>query len=259
MRRRLLANACAAVLLFTLAAPAGSQGQTATQLPVLTGTVRIVEAGDSVAGGMGLECGRRWAMRDWINANPGVHVDFVGSQTSACTHPGADRHEGHGGATIADTASHIAGYLAANPADILILTVGVNDTKASGGYRSAAQMAADYTQLLLNARTAAPNIRILASEVIAPNASKGGAEYAAAGITAQEFNALLPALAAPYGDYVRIAHNGRFVLDQNDGLHPDVVVYLLMAWYNLREIWSWLSTRPPAATDAGVLRYDPFA
>lgn len=229
-------------------------------LPVLTGNVRIMEAGDSIAGGMNVVCGRRWAMRDWINVNAGVHVDFVGSQVeSACQHPGADRHEGHGGFTIAQLTASIAGYLVANPCEILILTVGVNDCKASGGYRTAAQMIADYRQLLLTARAQSPSIRILASEVIPPNGSIN-AEYAAASITAQEFNALLPGLVAEFpADTVRIARNGRFILDTNDGLHPDIVVYLLMAWYNIREIWSWLSTRPPAATSAGVLRYDPYA
>jgi hypothetical protein len=219
-----------------------------------------MEAGDSIAGGKNVVCGRRWAMRDWVNVNAGVHVDFVGSQVeSACQHPGADRHEGHGGFTIRNLADNIAGYLAANPAEIVILTVGVNDCKASGGYRTAAQMIADYRDLITRARAALPAVRILASEVIPPNGSMN-AEYATASITAQEFNALLPALAAEFPpDTVRVARNGRFILDTNDGLHPDIVVYLLMAWYNIREIWSWLSTRPPAATAAGVLRYDPYA
>lgn len=229
-------------------------------LPVLIGNVRIMEAGDSIAGGHGVTCGRRRAMRDWINVNPGVHVDFVGSQVDgACAFTGANRHEGHGGFTIRNLADNIAEYLAANPAEIVILTVGVNDCKASGGFRTATQMIADYRDLITKTRLASPAVRILACEVIPPNGSMN-AEYAAASITAQEFNALLPQLTAEFPpDTVRIGRNGRFILDQNDGLHPDIVVYLLAAWYNLREIWSWLSTRPPAATDAGILRYDPFA
>lgn len=228
-------------------------------LPVLTGTVKIMEAGDSIAGGRGVTCGRRWAMRDWMNTSPGVHVEFVGSQVeAACGHPGADRHEGYGGATIADTAANIAARLAANPCEILILTVGVNDCKESGGYKTAAQMINAYAALLDAVRAAAPNTRILASEVIPPNGSLS-AEFARASITAQKFNPLLSALVTSYGDGVRLGRNGRFILNREDGLHPDIVVYLLMAWYNMREIWSWLSDDPPAATDAGVLRFDPYA
>lgn len=228
-------------------------------LPVLVGNVRVMVSGDSIAGGQGVTCGPRRAMHDWANANTDVHIDFVGSQTdSACAYASSNKHEGHGGFTIANLAANIAGYLAANPPEILILVVGVNDCKASGGYRTAAQMIADYRTLLVAARIAKPDVRILASEVIPPNGSVN-AEYAAASRTAQEFNALLPGLVAEFpDDTVRIGRNGRYVLDQNDGLHPDIVVYLLMAWFNLREIWSWLSARPPAATDAGILRFNPY-
>jgi len=223
-----------------------------------------METGDSIAGGYPLLCpdgtsfGRRWAMGTWINITPGVHVEFVGSQASTC-HPGYDRHEGHGGFTIRDLSDNIAAYLSANPAQIAIFTVGVNDAKASGGYRSAAQMIADYRQLLINARAASPDIRILASEVIPPNGSVNQ-EFATASVTAQEFNALLPRLVAEFpADTIRIAHNGWFIMSQQDGLHPDVVVYLEMAWCNEREMWSWISARRPAATDAGVFRSNQCA
>lgn len=268
MRRRLLAYACAAVLLVAFAAPTGSQRSTAVAtLPVLTGTVRIMIAGDSIAAGTGINCadgssfGDRWAFGDWLAVNPGLSFVLVGSQASTC-HAPYNHHEGHGGMTIGQLADNIAGYLNATPADVLILRVGVNDAKASGGYRSSAQMAADYTRLIVNARAQNPAIRILASEQVGPNGSLS-AEFARASATIKQFNALLPSIVAPYLDGVHIGRNGLLTtLDLGDGLHPDVVGYLMIAWITINQpdgIWPWLSVDPPASTAAGALMVNPFA
>ena len=270
---RVLVLAVIGVLLTAAPATTASDTVAAQSLPVLTGTVRIMIAGDSIAGGFPLSCpdgtsfGDHGAFRDWL-ALSNVSVTFVGSQRATC-YASEVRHEGHGGWTIgmlADGAHGvpgIAGMLARTPADILILRVGVNDAKASGGYRSAEQMIVDYRRLIDNARAQMPNIRILASEVIPPNGSRNQ-EFARASITARKFNAALPALAESYGDSVHIGRNSLLTTHNlGDGLHPSTDGYLAMAWITVNQpdgIWPWLSVDPPAATDTGTqLLIDPFA
>jgi lysophospholipase L1-like esterase len=236
------------------------------RLPTLQGNVRIMIAGDSIAAGFPLSCpdgssfGDHGAFRDWLVLS-GVTVQFVGSKSATCYATDV-RHEGHGGATISWLADRIGGMLAANPADVLILRVGVNDAKASGGYRSATQMATDYQRLINNSRTANPAIRILASEQIGPNGSKS-AEFARASITVRKFNDLLPSVVIPYGDSVHIGRNSLLTtLNLGDGLHLSTDGYLALAWITINQpdgIWPWLSTDSPASTDTGTqLMIDPF-
>lgn len=255
-----------------LATPAttGPQAVAAQPLPLLTGTVKIMIAGDSIAAGMGITCpdgssfGDRWALGDWLALQPGLSVAFVGSQAATCHQPW-HRHEGRGGWTISMLADGvpgvpgIGGLLAANPADVLILRVGVNDARAG---RTPEQMIADYRRLIDKARAQNPAIRILASEQIGPNGSVNPA-YAQASVTVKRFNALLPALAEEFGDAVHIGRFGTLTTrGLGDGLHPDVAGYLWIAWATVHQpdgIWPWLSANPPASTDAGVLYTDPFA
>lgn len=261
--RRLFTLALTAVLLAGSAASA-TVPSAAVSAP---GPVRIMIAGDSIAAGFPLSCpdgtmfGDHGAFRDWV-ALSGVNAVYVGSQQSTC-YASDVHHEGYPGWTIGQLADNIAGLLAANPADVLILRVGVNDAKASGGFRSAEQMAADYTRLIEAARAQSPAIRILAGEVIGPNASVN-TEFARASITAAKFNRLLPTIVAPYGDAVHIGRNSLITTrGLGDGLHPSTDGYLALAWITIHQpdgIWPWLSADPPAATDTGaLLLLDPFA
>lgn len=263
MIKRLAALALTAALL--LGAPAATHAST-VPLPVLTGNVAVMIAGDSTAGGMGIVCpdgssfGDRKAFGDWLALNPGFQFTLVGSQSATCNQP-YQRHEGHGGFTIGNLADNIGGYLVNNPAQILILRVGVNDAKASGGYRSWQQMITDYQRLINNARTVIPTIRIVASEIMGPNASVGGQEFAKASITGKEFNTALPALIGQYGDSVRIAHLGWCTGNcLGDGLHPNGVGYLFAAAADIDAMWlGWCSERPYAVTDAGAMYFNVFA
>jgi lysophospholipase L1-like esterase len=236
-------------------------------LPVLTvDPIKLMIAGDSIAAGFPISCGdgttwgHRLALGDWLTKVGGKNVAFVGSQASTCAKP-YHHHEGVGGTTIYQLADTIGAKLAANPADILNLIVGVNDAKASGGFRSAEQMAADYTRLIDNARAQNPAIRILASEVIPPNGSLN-TEFARASVTARKFNLLLPQVVAPYGDAVHICRLGKMTTSLlGDGLHPSGEGYIVLAWLTFHQpdgLWPWLSADPPPATDAGVIRLDPW-
>lgn len=253
-----------------LAAGVLAGGSTAAQpsgpLPPLSGHVRLMIAGDSIAEGYPISCGdntfwgERLALGDWVTIVGGKDVGFVGSRVSSCAAP-YNHHEGRGGETIAHLADTIGGLLAATPADILVLIVGVNDAKASGGYRSAQQMADDYQRLISNARAQIPNIRILACEVIPPNGSLA-AEFARASVTARKFNLLLPQVVAPYGDAVHVARFGMLTTSWlGDGLHPNGDGYIALAWIMVHQpngIWPWLSSDPPPATDAGKILLDPW-
>lgn len=223
-------------------------------------------AGDSIAEGYPIGCGDgtywgdRLALGDWLTKVGGLDVEFVGSRASSCAQP-YHRHEGRGGETIFNLAGTIAGYLRMNPADVLILRVGVNDAKASGGYRSAEQLAADYVRLLDAARAQVPTIKILASEVIPPNGSLSP-EFARASVTARRFNELLPQVVAPYRDEVKIGRLGLLTTALlGDGLHPSGDGYIAAAWFTFHDpsgICSWLFDGPPPATDAGKILVDPW-
>lgn len=275
MRRAFMLAVVVVLSTTALATPATTapQAVAAQPLSLLTGTVKIMIAGDSIAAGMGISCpdgssfGDRWALGDWLNLQPGLSVAFVGSQAATCHQPW-HRHEGRGGWTIGMLADGvpgvpgvpgIGGLLAASPADVLILRVGVNDARNG---RTAEQMIADYRRLIDKARAQSPGIRILASEQIGPNGSVNPA-YAQASVTVKRFNSLLPELAATYGDSVHIGRNSLITTrGLGDGLHPDVAGYLMIAWITIRQpdgIWPWLSNAPPADTDAGILYADLFA
>ena len=269
--RKLSAFAAALILAATVlaagSAPAQSSVRTAAvPLPPLTGHVRLMLAGDSTAKGYPIGCGdgtfygERAVLGDWLTRIGGKDVEFVGGVTNSCGAPW-NHTEGRDGETIFHLATTIGGYLTARPAEILILRVGVNDATSWSNWHSAEQMAADYTQLINAARAAAPNVRIIASEVIPPDGNVS-TDLAKASVTARRFNAMLPALVAPYGDAVHIAHNGKITpVWLADGLHPNGNGYVGLAWILMQQpdaVWPWLSADPPPATKPWDVVLDPW-
>lgn len=248
------ASAClviAAALVLDLPGAAPARPTSATALPVLTGSVRIMEAGDSTAAGYGSSCsnGDRLALGDWLTL-AGVQATFVGSQTGGCTT--LTRHEGYGDKSVPWLADNIGSLLAANPADILILRIGINDLK-DPRYRTAEDTLVDYKRIIDNARTRNPNIRILACKLALPNGSKAS-NLARASVEAWRFNQQLPAAVASYGDAVRVVPTDLLsTRDLVDGLHPSDTGYVKWAWIELHHnngLWSWLLTRPAPQTDS---------
>ncbi len=250
---------------------AGSVPVHATQavqasVPPLTGHVRIMIAGDSTASGYPIRCadgttyGERQVLGDWLVRDAGRDVGFVGSQASSCAAP-YNRHEGRPGETIFHLADTIGGYLAANPADVLILRVGVNDATSWSNWHSAETMAADYIRLVDNARAAHPGIRILASQIIPPNGS-ANVDLSRASVTARRFNAMLPGILAPYGDAVHIGQFGKITpVWLVDNLHPTGQGYVGIAWILIEQpdgMWPWLSADPPPALQPWDVVLDPW-
>jgi len=244
------------VILVAMLLMGAEKGVARQKLQPLTGSVRIMFVGDSTASGQPVACGDgshygdRQVLGDWLSRVGGVDVHFVGSWASSCGAPW-NRHQGLGGETIVGLTGKIRGYLAVNPADILILRIGVNDATSTSGWKSAVQMAADYALLLDAARAQSPTIRIIASEIIPPDGGTN-ADLARASVTAQEFNSMLPVIVAPYGDSVHIVHNGIISpIWLADGLHPSGEGYVGMSWFLTQQpggLWPWVSDRPAPRT-----------
>ena len=260
-------TAVAVLAALTSAFVAGSaSAQPVGPLPPLTGHIRLMIAGDSTAAGVPVGCGdgtffgERAVLGDWLNRVGGRDVEFVGSVAAGCGQP-YHRTEGRPGETIAHLADAIGGYLAANPANVLVLRVGVNDATSWSNWRSAEQMAVDYVRLLDAARAQQPGIRILASEIIPPDGAVS-ADLARASVTARRFNAMLPGIVAPYGDAVHIVHNGMITpVWLADGLHPTGQGYVGIAWIMMQQpdgLWPWLSPDPPPATKPWDVVLDPW-
>lgn len=245
------------------APPASVAVSAAQTLPPLEGPVEIMVTGDSIAAGFPNVCpdgtpfGDRWALGDWFKVAK-LDVRFVGSVQSSCVVP-YNRYEARSGETIRGLADRIGGYLAANPADILIVRVGVNDATSHSQWRTAAQMSADMLRLIDNARAQIPTIRILVSKIISPNGSRSD-DLARASVTVQEFNLGLRQLVAPYGDAVHIGEFDMIATGPlGDGLHPNNDGYFLIAYvtYNQPDgVAPWLSSRPLPRTDSAFIKFN---
>jgi hypothetical protein len=272
MTRKLRAALTVLLLLAVAMLTGSAQAQSsvpvalASALPPVTGHVRLMIAGDSTAQGYPIACGdgtffgERAVLGDWLTRVGGRDVEFVGGVTNSCGLP-YNHTEGRAGETIFHLADVIGGYLTARPAEVLILRVGVNDATSWSGWHTAEQMAVDYTRLIDNARAARPTIRVLASEIIPPDGAVS-ADLARASVTARKFNALLPAIVAPYGDSVHIVHNGKITpVWMVDGLHPTGQGYVGLAWFLMQQpdaLWPWLSADPPPATKPWDVVLDPW-
>jgi GDSL-like lipase/acylhydrolase family protein len=267
---RAIVAALAATVLFAVHTESTPQSVHSTlsaslPLPPLTGHVKLMLAGDSTAQGYPIACGdgtfygERAVLGDWF-VKIGKDVEFVGGVTNSCGAPW-NHTEGRAGETIFHLADTIGGYLTARPAEVLILRVGVNDATSWSGWHTAEQMAIDYTRLIDNARLARPTIRIVASEIIPPDGAVS-ADLAKASVTARKFNALLPAIVAPYGDSVHIVHNGKITpVWLTDGLHPTGQGYVGLAWFLIEQpdgLWPWLSADPPPALRPWDVVLDPW-
>lgn len=265
--RKLSAFAAATILAVTALVAGSAPAQSSVPpLPPLTGHVRLMLAGDSTAMGYPIACGdgtfygERAVLGDWLTRVGTRDVEFVGGVTNSCGLP-YNHTEGRAGETIFHLADVIGGYLTARPAEVLILRVGVNDATSWSNWHTAEQMAVDYTRLIDNARAARPTIRILASEIIPPDGAVS-ADLAKASVTARKFNALLPAIVAPYGDAVHVGKFGRITpVWLTDGLHPTGQGYVGIAWIIMGQpdgIWPWLSADPPPATKPWDVVLDPW-
>lgn len=268
--KRLVAGAIIILTVLGVVTPTFGSTQPLGPLPVLTGHVRIMIAGDSTAAGFPVGCGdgtyfgERQVLGTWLSRDVGLDVEFVGGVAAGCAQP-YHRSEGHSTWTIGMLADNIGGFLMAHPAEILILRIGVNDATSWSQWRTAEQMSVDYTRLINNARTQIPAIRILASEIIPPDGSVQTIyprDLARGSVTARRFNSMLPTIVAPYGDAVHIGEFGRITPAWlADGLHPNSQAYVGIGWMIVEQpdgILPWVSADPPPALRPWDVILDPW-
>ncbi|MGH7495002.1 MAG: GDSL-type esterase/lipase family protein, partial [bacterium] len=138
--------------------------------------------GNSITEGVGstTEAGYRKPLYDLLT-NAGVSFDFVGDLQHGNGSVIDKDHEGHAGFRTEEL--QVAGYLAANPAEVILLEIGTNDISFG---ESAAQVRDDISNLLDAIKTARPSARIYLSTVI-PRTDNRQA-------TTQNLNNLLPNL-----------------------------------------------------------------
>jgi lysophospholipase L1-like esterase len=121
----------------------GLTSSAATVWILNNGKVRIMPLGDSITTGVpgpaGQEVGYRQKLYLDLDGLSPNRINFVGSQSNGLTGHDQD-HEGHGGACATASCgvfptidSNVQGYLTANPADIVLLHVGINDLNERPG------------------------------------------------------------------------------------------------------------------------------
>ncbi len=132
------------------------------QAKIIIGNTRIMPLGDIITAGHGngatKQSYRAMLRRSLIEE--GYAIEFVGSQSEV-----PDRHEGHSGAevTTAYVAARIADWLAANPADVILLHVGSQDFVNGGDVAVSDARIADILTVI---RTMAPSTIVLLAEII---------------------------------------------------------------------------------------------
>ncbi len=115
---------------FTYKVVDGQGAETLATAKVIIGKTRIMALGDSITVGNGKksELGYRDALRKYL-IKEGYAIEFVGGQSSA-----PNNHEGHSGAEITTdyVAARVTDWLAASPADVILLHIGSQDFAAGG-------------------------------------------------------------------------------------------------------------------------------
>ncbi len=148
---------------FTYRVVDGQGAEALATVKLIIGNTRIMPLGDVITAGSGAEeHGYRALLRSLLVAD-GYAIEFVGSLSQA-----PDRHEGHSGAEITTgyLAARVTDWLAANPADVVLLHVGSQDFALSGD----ALVSGTQLDNILGAITAAaPGATILLAKIIDQN------------------------------------------------------------------------------------------
>jgi Ca2+-binding RTX toxin-like protein len=201
---------------------------------------RIMPLGDSkTAGGHNVEpFPGAYRIQLWQKFSAdGLSIDFVGSRFNGPSSLGDKDHEGHGGWKIGQITDLIdGGLLNTYQPDLILLTIGTNDT----GVSSAEGMSADLSRLIDRIAEESPNTQIFVSSIapIDPNGSRN--IKAAAVKNAEDFNALIPQLVnSKINQGKKVAFvdaEGSLTTDDlaSDGLHPSSQGYKKIGnkWYD---------------------------
>ena len=128
---------------------------------VIIGKTRVMPLGDVITAGneRGVKHAYRTLLRESL-AEEGYAVEFVGSQSEA-----PDKHEGHRGSEVTTeyVAARVSDWLAANPADVVLLHLGSQDFLAGG---DAAVSDARIGDILAAIEMDSPGTTVLLAEII---------------------------------------------------------------------------------------------
>jgi acyl-CoA thioesterase I len=202
---------------------------------VATIPLRIMPLGSSSTVGAGSlgTAGFRGPLQAML-AHDGIAYDMVGSQQSGPPSMTDRDHEGHGGWTMVRMQPFVAGWVARQHPDVVLLQVGTNDLITGA---SAAVTAGRLDTMLRTIRSITPAYVIVAG-VWAPLRSRlpARAEYArlAASVVARH---------RADGEAVTFVDTSTLLLpgDIYDGLHPDAAGYRKIAALWDREIRGYVA------------------
>jgi lysophospholipase L1-like esterase len=190
--------------------------------------VRIMPLGDSITWGQGSSTTSSYRADLWrqLVGGAGVAVDFVGSVQSGAL-PDTD-NEGHPGWRIEQLTASIDGWLAATPADVILLHIGTND------------MIQDYDVANAPARLGAllDRIAIDAPAAVVLVAAITPSSDATVNARVNTFNAAVPGVVAQHADARFVDLNSTIsTADLTDTVHPNDGGYAKMAglWYSALE------------------------
>ncbi len=246
MRRRLgrvggLLGIVAVVLMtaFGVRADAGVDPRTisaAADVPAPR-VLRIMPLGSSstVGAGSPTTAGFRWPLESLL-ARDGIAYDMVGSQQSGPVAMPDRDHEGHGGWTMARMQPQVAGWVARQRPDLVLLQVGTNDLLTGVPPAVVAQR----LDTMLRTIRSTSSAGVIVAGVWAPLRTRlaARAEYArlAAAVVARHRSA---------GEPVTFVDTSTILgpTDVFDGLHPDAAGYRKIAAMWDREIRSFVTVR----------------
>lgn len=205
--------------------PLGTRPAGSPILPLLSGTPKILCAGDSITIGTGSTdgSGYRITIADRLD-DAGIAFEYVGPTDSPTGYP----HYGNSGWNIAQLDAGIGAVIATYNPDVLILLIGRNNMDDA---TEATNAPTDYAALLATLYAAKPTLRIVAC-LITPEES---ATFQARTLT---FRAALPAVlqaSDAYGDGLLLQCDGGVWLQPlnrnhlGDGVHPNDTGYALLA------------------------------
>lgn len=178
--------------------------------------VKIMPLGDSITEGSS-SGGYRPKLWNKLKAD-GLSVDFVGSQERG---PSGfdDDHEAYRGKTIDWIDARVVGFLKSNPADVVLLMIGTNDT---GTKDTASEMGAQLTSTINKIISVDSDIKILLASIPPVDPDRNTAARVA---KTEAYNALIPKIAAKYKAVEYVDMSKITPDDLADSVHPNSTGY----------------------------------
>ncbi|MCC9310547.1 SGNH/GDSL hydrolase family protein [Kitasatospora sp. RB6PN24] len=220
----LLSTACGALCL--LATPAAAQEASGEHsIPV----VRVMPLGDSITAGVGssTKAGYRMPLWNLISGQSRYSAQFVGSQRDGDF--AQPWHEGHSGWLIGDIDAHVDQWLAANPPDVILLHIGINDLNRNVDVAHAPDRLA---ALLDRIYTDAPDVTVVLQGLIPTTPGLQGAVHA----FNQRARQLEPVESRRHRQFDYIDAPALAPTEFADSLHPNDLGYARMAEAYFQEL-----------------------